>query len=78
MNQEENNDRSKNQKLSFIHIITSVFAAAFGVQKQKNLEKDFSNKNSFFIYIAAGVIFAALFVVVVAVVVKIVLKQAGV
>ena len=72
---------SKNQakqKLSILHILTSVFAAAVGVQSKKNQEKDFNGKGSIYIYIAAGVIFTALFVVTVATVVKNVLASTGV
>lgn len=71
----------KNQakkKLSILHILTSVFAAAVGVQSKKNQEKDFNGKGSIYIYIAAGVIFTALFVVTVATVVKNVLASTGV
>ena len=64
-------------KLSFLHILTSVMAAAVGVQSKKNQEKDFNAKGSIYIYIAAGVIFTVLFVLTVAMVVKSVLSNAG-
>jgi len=66
------------QKLSILHVITSVFAAAIGVQSKKNQQKDFSNKQSIYIYIAAGVLFTTAFVFAVIYVVKIVLHNAGV
>lgn len=67
----------KNQRLSFFHILTSVFAAAIGVQSKKNQEKDFNGKGSIYIYIAAGIIFTTLFVITVVTVVKTVLNSAG-
>ena len=67
----------KKEKLSILHIITSVLAAAIGVQNKKNQEKDFNGKDSIYIYIAAGIIFTALFVFTVATVVKNVLAGTG-
>jgi hypothetical protein len=71
---EDNDHTNDEQKLGFLHIITSVLGAAIGVQNSKNQEKDFSNKQSIYIYIAAGVLFTALFVFAVASVVKLVLS----
>ena len=71
------NSAEKKEKLSILHIITSVLAAAVGVQNKKNQEKDFNGKGSIYIYIAAGIIFTALFVVTVATVVKNVLAGTG-
>jgi len=71
-------EREPAQKLSILHVITSVFAAAIGVQSKKNQQKDFSNKQSIYIYIAAGVLFTTVFVFAVIYVVKIVLHNAGV
>lgn len=75
--EENESDSKKDTRLPLFHIILSVLAAAFGVQSKKNLEKDFTAKGSIYIYIAAGVIFTTLFVVSVALVVKMVLGQAG-
>ena len=81
-----NNEHQKNpqqeqnqpeQSLGLKHIITSVFAAAFGVQSKKNQQKDFSQKQSIYIYLAAGIIFTVGFVFAVAFVVKLVLANAG-
>ncbi len=55
----------KTQKPSVISIITSTCAAAFGVQSSKNQQKDFT-KGNIITFIVAGVIFTAVFVVVVA------------
>ncbi len=74
---EESAPSTQEEKLSFFHILTSVMAAAVGVQSKKNQEKDFNAKGSIYIYIAAGVIFTVLFVLTVAMVVKSVLSNAG-
>ena len=73
------NDKSSEgkQKLSILHILTSVLAAAVGVQSKKNQEKDFNGKGSIYIYIAAGIIFTALFVITIVTVVKSILTGAG-
>lgn len=65
------------ERLPVLHILASVFSAAIGVQSKKNQEKDFNGKGSIYIYIAAGVIFTALFVITVVTVVKTVLSNAG-
>jgi Protein of unknown function (DUF2970) len=52
---------SESQKPSFWAVLLSTFAAAFGVQSQKNQERDFKH-GSIWTFIAAGVIFTALFV----------------
>ncbi|NNL56267.1 MAG: DUF2970 domain-containing protein [Pseudomonadales bacterium] len=64
-------------KLPLRHVLTSVLAAAFGVQSKKNQQKDFSHKQAIYIYIAAGIAFTALFVLAVAFVVSTVLSNAG-
>lgn len=74
-----NNDTSSEgkQKLSILHILTSVLAAAVGVQSKKNQEKDFNGKGSIYIYIAAGIIFTVLFVITIVTVVKSILASTG-
>jgi len=67
--------KKKPQKLTLWQIICSVFAAAFGVQSDKNRERDF-NQAKPSTYIIAGVIFTIVFVLVVIAVVKLVLSQA--
>lgn len=57
-------------------IISSVFAAGLGVQSSKNRERDFS-EGSAGAFIAAGLIFTALFIGGVYLLVQIVLKSAG-
>ena len=55
-------NKEKPQKLTPWQIICSVFAAAFGVQTDKNRERDFQHGN-IYSFIAAGVIFTAFFVI---------------
>lgn len=71
-----NQANQQDQKPSFWHIVLSTFAAAFGVQNKKNLEKDFKH-GSIKVYIVAGLIFTTLFVFAVILAVKIVLKSSG-
>ena len=70
-----NDDNDK--PLSFREMLQSVLAAAFGVQSGKNRARDFSRgKPSHFI--ALGLMFTALFVVVLFALVQLVLYLAGV
>ena len=71
----QNDDNDK--PLSFREMLQSILAAAFGVQSGKNRARDFSRgKPSHFI--ALGLIFTALFVVVLFALVQLVLYLAGV
>lgn len=71
----QNDDNDK--PLSFREMLQSVLAAAFGVQSGKNRARDFSRgKPSHFI--ALGLMFTALFVVVLFALVQLVLCLAGV
>lgn len=72
----EQDQRDSNSKPNFFQIVLSVFAAAFGVQSSKNRERDFKGGN-IYVYITAGVIFTAVFVVVVILVVRLVLAKSG-
>lgn len=67
---------SHSKKHSFRNIVFGTFAAAFGVQSKENLEKD-CRHGSIYVYIAAGIIFTALFVIAMIVVVKLVLANSG-
>ncbi|MDB4490967.1 DUF2970 domain-containing protein [Luminiphilus sp.] len=49
------------EKVSIKDILQSVFAAALGVQSSKNRDRDFKQGN-IGIFIAAGIIFTALFI----------------
>ena len=69
-------DKEKEKPLSFCEMLQSVLAAAFGVQSGKNRARDFSRgKPSQFILL--GVIFTAVFVLLIYGVVKLVLHLAG-
>ncbi|QIL89051.1 DUF2970 domain-containing protein [Microbulbifer sp. SH-1] len=66
----------KDKKPSFGQVVLSTLAAAIGVQSNKNRERDFKG-GSIKTYIAAGVIFTALFVIALILVVKTVLSNMG-
>jgi hypothetical protein len=60
--------------LTFFEMLGSTFSAAFGVQSQRNRERDFSRgKPGHFILMGIG--FTAAFVVTMVLVVKLVLSQ---
>ena len=59
-------------KLSLWQVIGSVFAAAFGVQSEKNRQRDFTRAKPS-TYIIAGILFTLVFILVIFTVVKIVL-----
>ena len=61
--------------LTPLQVAGSVFAAALGVQSSENRERDFS-KGRFGVFIAAGIIFTALFAGTVYLVVSAVLSNA--
>jgi len=61
----------------FGSLLLSTAAAAFGVQSNRNRERDFKHGN-LWVFIAAGVIFTAAFVIVVFSIVKTVLSSQGV
>lgn len=65
-------ERHTDKKLSFWQTMGSVIAASFGVQSQKNKERDFE-KGSISGFIAAALIFTFVFVVTLVVVVRLVL-----
>ena len=62
--------------LTFWQIAGSTVAAAFGVQKRANRERDFTRGKPLH-FIIAGVVFTALFVLTVALVVQLVLRNAS-
>ena len=70
---ESNPEESKG--LSFWQVLSSTAAAAFGVQSQKNRERDFTQgKASHFIYMGIG--FTVVFVLIMVAIVSIVLNGA--
>lgn len=74
---EKDSDHTKKpQKLTLWQVICSVLAAAFGVQSNKNRERDFRQAKPG-TFIIAGLIFTVLFVLAVTLIVKLVLSQAS-
>ncbi|MGB5396987.1 MAG: DUF2970 domain-containing protein [Gammaproteobacteria bacterium] len=71
-----NDEADKHSKVTVFTIIASLFAGWFGVQNNKNRERDFTHgKASTFIY--AGIIFLVLFVLGVWGIVQLVMSTAG-
>jgi Protein of unknown function (DUF2970) len=66
-----NNDKEP-EKVSFLTVLQSTAAAAFGVQSQKNRERDFKNGKPI-AFIAGGIIFALVFILSIYTVVQMVL-----
>ena len=77
MNDSGSDQPGKPDKLPLLHVIKSVLAAAVGVQSKKNQEVDFNHRSSIYVYIVAGIVFTALFVMTVAFVVRLVLGSAA-
>lgn len=61
----------KENKVSFIQVFQSTIAAAFGVQSDKNRQRDFKHGKPVH-YIIAGLIFTLLFIAVIVFVVQMV------
>lgn len=77
MADDKNQTPPPDQQLGFWEVAQSVAAAAFGVQSAKNRERDFKNgKPSHFI--ALGLIFTFLFILVIVGVVQLALYLAGI
>jgi hypothetical protein len=72
------NDKQENKKSSItpLSFIASLFAGAFGVQSEKNRERDFEH-GKFSHFIIGGIIFAVVFVLAVIGIVQLVLKTAA-
>ena len=67
--------KKHDQKPGLWSIVQSTLAAAFGVQSEKNRERDFQHGN-IWVFIAAGIIFTTIFVFSVIGIVKLVLAGA--
>lgn len=67
-------DREDDDGLTLLQLVGSALAAAFGVQTSRNRERDFSRGKPIQ-FIVIGVVLTALFVLMVAGVVSIVLSQ---
>jgi len=73
---EGDNAPDAEEKLTFLQMLSSVLAAAFGVQSSKNRERDFSRGKPLH-FIILGVLFTVVFVLVVVTVVQLVLSSVG-
>jgi len=62
--------------LSILQVVQSVLAASFGVQSDKNRERDFAH-GSAKTFIIAGIIGTILFIATIFTIVKVVLRSAG-
>lgn len=75
--QNQRNENDENKPLTLWEMLQSVLAAAFGVQSGKKRGRDFARgKPSHFIIL--GLLFTAVFVLVLFAVVKLVVRLAGV
>ena len=68
-------DKPEQRPLTFWEVLGSTLAAAIGVQKKVNKERDFTRGNPLH-FIIAGIIFTTVFVLAVVLVVKLVLSSA--
>lgn len=71
----ETDGRGQPPGLPLSSVVRSVLSAAFGVQSNRNKERDFSHGN-YRHFIVAGLVFTILFVLTLVVVVKLVLAGA--
>ena len=76
MDEPEKQAPEKKPSLNPLQVIASVFAAGLGVQSSKNRERDFS-KGKPGQFIAIGIIFTALFVLIMIGIVNLVLSFVG-
>jgi Protein of unknown function (DUF2970) len=70
-------EQEKPKKITPFSFMSSIVAAAFGVQSNKNRERDFEH-GKFHHFIIGGIIFAVVFIFIVIGVVKLVMHNAGV
>lgn len=66
----------KQEEITFLTVLGSVFRSWFGVQKEANRKRDFSSNNPM-PFIVAGIIFAVVMVVGVIIAVNLALAGAG-
>lgn len=76
MSAEKHNNEEDQKPPGFGSLLLSTAAAAFGVQSNRNRERDFKHGN-LWVFIAAGIIFTAGFVIAVYTVVSTVLSGQG-
>jgi len=75
MSNRNDKDQPDQRPLTFWEVLGSTLAAAIGVQKKVNKERDFTRGNPVH-FIIAGIIFTTVFVLAVVLVVKLVLSNA--
>ncbi len=75
VDEREDGQREAPEDISFWSIVMSTLAAAIGVQSKANKERDFAS-GKVAPFIVAGLIFTALFVVVLVIVVRLVIGLA--
>lgn len=63
-------------KTSWLQLVWSVICAAFGVQNNKNRERDFADKNNLKWFIVAGILFTITFIFTIYALVVLALKLA--
>ncbi len=76
METKQENGEEKKPGLTPFQVIGSVFAAMFGVQSSKNRKRDFEQGRAG-VFIAAGIIFAVIFVATIFGIVQMVMSSAG-
>lgn len=72
----ENDGAEDRKSVPLLRVVKSIAAAAFGVQSNRNRETDFTHGN-YRHFIVGGIIFTVFFVLTVAFVVSLVLRNAG-
>jgi len=70
-------EENKPKKVTLFSMIVSIMAAGFGVQSNKNRERDFEHGKSHH-FIVGGIVFAVIFIFAVIGIVKLVMHYAGV
>lgn len=71
----ENTEENNTKKVSPLALMGSIVASAFGVQTNKNRERDFQ-QGKFHHFVIGGIIFAIVFVLILVGVVKLVMSAA--
>ncbi len=72
MSEKDAKNSGKQSSLTVWQVISSVLAAAFGVQKSKNRERDF-NQGSISTFVIVGLVFTVAFVLIIVTIVNLVL-----
>lgn len=73
MSENEDHKEEPSPKPGVLRIIASTMAGAFGVQSQKNRERDFQNGN-IWVFVVSGILFTILFIFTVTTVVRLALS----